>query len=270
MLGRHEDNTELFAAMDKSLAGVADENAILRAEELVFRRRGTAAVIPATAGSERGTSTSPPCPRSPRALKDNVRQSSPFWGEPTDVTTETKMKAAAMTSGDHTEHIIGRASSPVSSPPRGALLQRTATAGRGKTGTGSNISVGNKGRGHTSAAGARRLPESRRPRSKSPPPLPPRPAALSRMASAAVATPELTPKPELAVKSGDTVPSVTFAEAGDGGAGGNGATNLILLDGLRLVWTLEIRDGVVSYEKGTQREQPTLDFDSQTRALADG
>lgn len=100
----------------------------------------------------------------------------------------------------------------------------------------------------------------------SPPPLPPRPALPPRLV---VETKNLEGFPRQGNDGGDIVASPLSPEAilgrkDDSSDGGSevGGTNSIVLDGLRLVWTLEIRDGVVSVSRGCMRVVRVLTLNS--------
>lgn len=56
--GLHRESIDLFASLDRSLSGAADKNAILRAERLVYRRKGkTAGAAGVIAGPEAAETT---------------------------------------------------------------------------------------------------------------------------------------------------------------------------------------------------------------------
>lgn len=292
-LGPRGRNMALFVSLDRSLSGVEDENAILRADELVFHRRNTTpSVAPDGQGLENPFSipssgltsevggggncvgsglhedpqgqavaeeecmpslSAPPSATggtgvSQRSISESTCRfySGSFCGPSVSSSGNTAAAAAAAASTARPAACGGDGASS-SRFSAGEVPQRVTTAkGTGREDGTHQHNVRNHGQSLTlETASGRQLSHERRPPSKSPPPLPPRPALPSRTKPEAMAP--ATQSAALPAGQADSVwPPGSSSDPGVDVAMGTGPTNLIVLDGLRLVWTLEIRDGVVS------------------------
>lgn len=275
---QEEEGTDLFASLDRSLYTSANKNAILRATEVVFQRKGETPATPAT-GLAAGTADTdparatvvgcggldpepspPPLPPRPSAsATSSVSGSfSPTQEEAVSIPRKNdngcgggngdgktdrrpQLKAASSFLGNS----LGRIRSVALSTTK--ELARPDAAGS-RRGVGRMKKVGLPRRRVPCEPSAENSPF----RLNTPPPLPPRPALPPRVVTQTT-TPDGLPPTECdgddAVASSPPLPATLGSKDGTGGAGGKiGTTQSIVLDGLRLVWTLEIRDSVVRME----------------------
>ena len=277
--GRHEDSTELFASLDRSLAGALDDTAIVRAEQLVFRKRGiSAATAAATAAAAAAAAAAATEAAPPAAAATAEAETAAAVVEEGSV--PVGVRGAGGQGSDSAARLPGGlTASPLVTLPACATPDRERGAQRGRLkarvdgredgGGGEHLRPGTAPPSTPRSQGEvdivrgnedpRRLGGGRGTRSKTPPPLPPRPRLLSKAKQPVEVLPEEmggavpleppaqhpqqlpSPAPVSAL-----VPALSAGGRDVGGVGASRATNLIVLDGLRLVWTLEIRDSVVS------------------------
>lgn len=293
-----EEDTDVFASLDRSLSASANKNAILRATEVVIQRKGNTPTTPAT-GQVNGTAdidvaratevgcggadAGPPPPSLPSHPSTSAAASasgsfSLTQGKAISVPRQNdndcgsgnggddgdrrpQLKAASSFFGNSLSRI--RSAAKVSPPPAARVAAKeevfassTAALSTTKSLVQPDAVRSRRGAGFMKKVGLpRRRASCETPGAKSPsrlnlpPPLPPRPALSPR-----VVTETTTPyglstaggDGDNAVASAPPSPAIRGTNDVTGGAGGKvGATKSIVLDGLRLVWTLEIRDSVV-------------------------
>ena len=290
----------MFAALDRSLSTSADKNAILRATEVVFQRKGDTPATPA-AGQAAGTvgidvtrATAVGCggidsaPSSPLPLPsqrssspaadsasgsfsvtraasipgDDVEDGGRDNGGGDDGERRPQLKAASSFFGNSLSRV--RSAAKMTPPPaaRRRVKEELTASSKTELSTAKPLAQpdavrSRRGAGFMKKVGLpRRRASCETPGAKSPskldapPPLPPRPVSPPRVVVAETTTPHGLSSTG---GDGDTAgtpaapsPATRGTKYGTGGAVGKiGDTKSIILDGLRLVWTLEIRDSVV-------------------------